>query len=334
MSEKILLAHGSGGRMSRDLIESEILSRFGDGPLKGLPDAAYIRAESSDLVFSTDSFVVQPLVFPGGNIGDLAVHGTVNDLAVSGAVPSWLSLGLILEEGLEIETLRLVLDTIKKAADYCAVQVVTGDTKVVHHGQCDGLYINTSGIGEKIQSLNLSPSRIEEGDVIIVNGSLGDHGMAVMMARESLELVHGPLSDTAPVHKLVQSIADLGPAIRVMRDPTRGGASAVLNELVNGGALDVVLDESKLPFSQASRAVAEILGTDLLQVASEGRLVAVCSHSAAEAVLRRWQSQEEGRGSRIIGHVTKGRGRVILETLAGGRRIVDVPEGEILPRIC
>ena len=334
MTDRILLAHGSGGRMSRDLIQKEIVSRFGDGPLRGLPDAASIHSDSTDLIFSTDSFVVQPLIFSGGNIGDLAVHGTVNDIAVSGGKPKWISLGLIIEEGFDLDTLRLILDSVKRAADYCSVQIVTGDTKVVRRGQCDGLYINTAGIGERIHSLTLSPGTICAGDVILVSGTLGDHGMAVMTERECLVVANGPVSDSAPVHHLVDAISELGGGMRIMRDPTRGGISAVLNELASGTSFDFVLDENLLPFSENSRAVAEMLGTDLLQVASEGRLVAVCSEHIAEVLLHRWHSLEEGKGARRIGRVAEGRGRVILETLAGGRRLVDLPEGELLPRIC
>jgi len=334
MLDKITLSHGSGGRLSRDFVEKEILSRFGDGPLQSLPDAAVLPLPKSSIVFSTDSFVVQPLVFPGGNIGDLAVYGTINDIAVSGGRPLWLSLGLILEEGLELSLLRDILDTVKTAADRCGVTVVTGDTKVVRQGQCDGMYINTAGVGELIKGFSLSQSNIKAGDKIIVSGTLGDHGMAVMTAREGLDVKNGPKSDTGPVHILVQLISEFGSEIRIMRDPTRGGAASVLNELIGGTRLDILLDEETLPFSPASRAVSETLGIDLLNVASEGRLIAVCSDAVAQKVLSLWRSREEGAGSVIVGEVKEGNGRVILETLAGGKRLVDVPEGEILPRIC
>jgi hydrogenase expression/formation protein HypE len=335
MSEqRILLGHGGGGRLSRDLIDAEILSRFGDGPLRGLPDGARLPPLDGELVFSTDSFVVQPLEFPGGNIGELAVHGTVNDLAVSGGRPRWLSLALILEEGLELATLRRVLDALAAAAADCDVTVATGDTKVVARGQCDGLYINTAGIGEAIPALRLGPARARPGDRVLVSGPLGDHGAAVMAAREGIAMTGGPLSDTGPVHRLVADLAPHGEATRFLRDPTRGGLAAVLNELVEGLDRGVELTETALPFSPGARAVADALGLDLLHVASEGRVVAVVSPEIAPAVLEAWRARPEGAGAADVGAVTEEAGRVILRTAIGGRRLVDVPQGELLPRIC
>ena len=330
----ILLAHGSGGRLSRELVETEILTRFGESSLAALPDAASIPRPPRPLLFSTDSFVVRPLFFPGGNIGDLAVYGTVNDLAVSGATPRWLSLALILEEGLEMNVLRQVLDAVKNAAVRCDVTVVTGDTKVVHRGQCDGMYITTSGIGELLPGFELDQRRIMPGDLVLTSGTLGDHGMAVMAVREGIDFRDGPVSDTAPVHRLVQGLRELAPAIKFMRDPTRGGAAAVLNEMLGAGRVDIVLGETELPFAASTKALAEILGFDLLHSASEGRLLAVCAADAAPAVLDYWKSLPEGKGAAAIGRVTTGHGRVMLETLIGGRRLVSLPEGELLPRIC
>lgn len=334
MSDKILLAHGGGGRLGRELIEGEIVPRFGEGALQGLPDAARVSLPEGQVVFSTDSFVVKPLLFPGGNIGDLAVHGTVNDISVAGGRPIYLSLGMILEEGLELSTLRIVLDSIKSAAHACGVSIVTGDTKVVGHGQCDGMYLNTAGVGTAIPLFRLSPARIAPGDAIIVSGTLGDHGMAVMAARENLNLGHGPVSDSAPVHDLIQSIAGVGASIRFMRDPTRGGISAVLHEAIEGLPLDFVLSEEAIPFSQAAAVTAAMLGFDLLHSASEGRVLAFCAPDAVDVLLAQWRSLGTGKDSCVIGHVSSGSGRVILETLAGGRRLVDLPEGELLPRIC
>jgi len=333
MEDKIQLAHGGGGQLSHELIEKEIVSRFSRGPLEGLPDAATLNC-SSKIVFSTDSFVVQPLCFPGGTIGDLAVHGTINDIAVAGGRPEYISLSLILEEGLELSLLRQILDSIKRAADECGVLVVTGDTKVVKKGQCDLMYINTAGIGEAIEEFQLSQSRIEVGDAVLVNGTLGDHGMAVMAAREELHLENGPVSDTGPVHRLVSAIKDFGPKIKFMRDPTRGGLASVLHEILSNVPLDIILKEDCLPFSQQALAVSSMLGIDLLHVASEGRLLVICDPSCAEDLILKWHSMGEGSGAVQIGHVEKGSSRLILETLAGGKRLVDMPQGELLPRIC
>ena len=222
----IQLAHGGGGRLMRELVEREILPRFGDGPLRGLPDGATLPSPGERLVFTTDSFVVQPLEFPGGNIGDLAVHGTVNDLAVCGGEPKWLSLALIIEEGLPFAVLGRILDSVRAAADACGVTVATGDTKVVPCGQGDGLYINTAGIGQALPEFALSPAKICEGDCVLVSGNLADHGMAVMAARGGNGFVSCPQSDTGPVHRLVMAARVCGGAVRYMRDPTRGGAAA------------------------------------------------------------------------------------------------------------
>lgn len=333
-NQTIQLAHGGGGRLQRDLIRAEIESRFGDGPLRGLPDAATVPVAGRQVLFTTDSFVVHPLVFPGGSIGDLAVFGTVNDLAVSGAVPRWLSVGLILEEGLDLGVLRGVLDAIRHSAGVAGVCVVTGDTKVVRRGQCDGLYVNTAGIGEPIAGFALGPEQIRPGDRVLVSGPIGDHGMAVLACREGIDIRPGPVSDTGPVHRLVQSMADHAGAVRFMRDPTRGGVAAVLNEMVEDHAFGMVLDETAIPRDAATAGAAEILGLDLLQVACEGRLLAVCAPDAAEAILAGWRCFPEGHRAAGIGTVTGDAGLVLLETLAGGRRLVDVPRGELLPRIC
>lgn len=332
--DHILIAHGGGGRMSRDLIEQEIVSRLyrdhGD-----LPDAASLHMQVQDLVFTTDSFVVSPAFFPGGNIGELAVYGTVNDIAVSGALPKYLSMALILEEGFSMADLRTILDSARKAADRCAVRFVTGDTKVVASGQCDGIYINTAGIGEKIPGFKLSPSRVVKGDSVIVSGTIGEHGLAVMCARNGIVIEHGPLSDSAPVHRLVNAAADLAGDIRFMRDPTRGGLSAVLNEIIEHSSSGILLKEADLPLSPEAHSAAEMLGLDPLHVASEGRIVAICSAGASPALLERWQKIDEGKGAAQIGTVTDSRpGSVVIETATGGLRLVDLPKGELLPRIC
>ncbi len=334
-TERILLGHGGGGKLSRNLIDNEIVTRFAtDGPLVGLPDGASLQIGSENLVFSTDSFVVSPLEFPGGDIGRLAVHGTVNDVSVSGAKPLWLSLALIIEEGLEISVLRRILDSIKEASDEIGVKIVTGDTKVVARGQCDRLFINTAGIGKKIPNLNTGVNRIKHGDVVLTSGTLGDHGMAIMAAREKLTLNNKLLSDTGSVHRLVAAAAKWAEGVKFMRDPTRGGIASVLGEIVENESFGIVLKEEKIPYNPDARAVAEVLGIDLMHVACEGRMLLVCSSDIAENVLSAWKALPEGAGAEIIGKVTNDKGRVILETLIGGRRMVDIPQGELLPRIC
>jgi len=338
--ETIQLAHGGGGRLTRALIDREIVPRFGGGPLEGLPDSARLRAPVGALLFTTDSFVVHPLEFPGGNIGALAVHGSVNDIAVAGGKPLWLSVGLIVEEGLPLAVLRRILDSLRAAADAAGVRVVTGDTKVVARGECDGLYINTAAIGEPVPGFNLSAGFIEDGDAVLVSGPVGDHGMAVLAAREGIAVENGPLSDTAPVHRLVAAIGAAAPHVRFMRDPTRGGLAAVLNELVDGRPVGIVLDENAVPLSSGGRAVAELLGLDPLQIACEGRVICVCAAAAADDILACWRTLPEGAHAGIIGRAAQtagsvsAAGRVMLNTAAGGRRLVDVPRGELLPRIC
>lgn len=334
MNERIVLGHGGGGRLSRAFVEHEIVKRFGAAVLQGLPDAARLNLSAGELLFSTDSFVVQPIFFPGGNIGDLAVYGTINDLAVSGGRPLYLSLGLIIEEGLEMAELGLVLDSVKAAAERCQVQIVTGDTKVVGRGQADKLFINSAGIAQPLPGFSLSSKNVQTGDLVLVSGSVGDHGMAVMAARNGFQFGADLKSDSAPVHQLVLSLADLAGKVRIMRDPTRGGVAAVLNEMVVGSNWGVVLEELQLPYTAAARAAAEILGIDLLNVACEGRLLAICAEEIASEVLSRWQQFPEGRGAAVIGKVSSDIKEVVINTVAGGERFVDWPAGELLPRIC
>lgn len=334
VESRILLAHGGGGRLTRDLIATEIVPRFGDGPLRGLPDAACLPVEAGEMVFTTDGFVVQPLCFPGGNIGDLAVHGSVNDVAVSGGCPLWLSLALIIEEGLPLHTLRTVLNSVKSAAEACGVTVATGDTKVVERGQCDGLFITTTALGRRLPGFRIAAANARAGDRVLVSGGLAEHGMAVMCARKNIGIEQGPLSDSAPVHRLVAALAPLAQSVAWMRDPTRGGLASVLNELVDAASVGVSLREADLPLSAGVRAVADMLGLDPLHVASEGRVVLVCRPEAADEALQRWRALPEGAGACEIGRVVAGPTRVTMETTVGGRRLVDMPRGELLPRIC
>ena len=339
-NQTIQLAHGGGGLLSRELIQSEIVPRFGKGPLEGLPDAATLPAITGNIVLTTDSYVVSPLEFPGGNIGCLAVHGSVNDVAVAGGLPRWLTLGLILEEGLPMELLRRILDAVQSAADDCGVSVVTGDTKVVARGECDGLYINTAAVGEAIPEFTLDVGNISAGDLVLVSGQLGDHGLAVLAARDGIGIENGPLSDTAPVHRLVLAAREHGAGVRFMRDPTRGGLAAVLNEMVSDRSVGICIDAASIPVSEGAHAVSEMLGLDPLHVACEGRLVMVCAAESAAGILEQWQAIPEGKNATCIGTVvssvgsTNAAGMVIMKTVAGGHRLVDVPRGELLPRIC
>ena len=332
-----MLAHGGGGRLTAELIRAEILPRFGEGPLAGLPDAATLPEPvgTGRWLLTTDGYVVQPREFPGGNIGSLAVYGTVNDLAVCGGRARWLALALIIEEGLDRRELARVLDSVRTAADRVGVVVATGDTKVVPRGQCDGLYVVTTGLGTAWPEFDLRPDRIEPGDQIVVSGTIGDHGIAVLAARErlaqSLELV----SDSAPVLELVEAIRPWAAGVKWMRDPTRGGVAATLNELVSGRPWGVLLHEHHLPCSPAARALAELLGLDLLHVACEGRIVAVCSPSVCDRVVTTWRQFLSGAHAAVVGTVTtEFAGMVAMDTAVGGRRLVDMPLGELLPRIC
>jgi len=330
------LAHGGGGRLTAALIADEIVPRFGDGPLRGLPDAADLPPIGGAIAFTTDAFVVQPPFFPGGDIGSLAVNGTVNDLAVCGARARWLSLALILEEGLTFDVLRRVLDSVTVAAKAAGVTVATGDTKVVPRGQCDGLYLATSGLGERLPGYALSPERIRPGDRVLVSGPVGDHGMAVMAARMQFASAGGPRSDCASVLPLVEAAAPMAGGIRWMRDPTRGGVAAALNECARGRPWGIMLHEAAIPLHSASAALADALGLDPLHSPCEGRIVAVCDPSVAGEVLRSWRSTEVGREAAEIGSIVCGAwdGAVAMETRMGGRRLVDMPLGELLPRIC
>ena len=331
MSERILLSHGGGGRATRELIDREMKSRFSLGTL---PDAATLAIAGGKVAFTTDSFVVSPAEFPGGDIGKLAVCGTVNDLAVSGAKPMYLACSLILEEGLEVALLRRVLDSLAGTARSCGVSVVTGDTKVVPRGQCDRIYITTTGIGEPMPGFDLGSRQIQAGDEIVVSGPLGEHGLAILAAREGAPVGEPLLSDCAPVNRLVESLKDIAPDIRFMRDPTRGGLAMVCHEVIEGTSCGVELRESLIPSNPKSAAFAEMTGIDVLHLASEGRVVLVCRGGIGDVVVSRWREIPEGTHAAKIGVVTAQTGRVAMRTLSGGTRLIDIPEGELLPRIC
>jgi hydrogenase expression/formation protein HypE len=332
--EHILLAHGEGARLSRQLLRNELLTILGNPILNRLEDGAGLPQIDGPLVMTTDSSVVSPLFFPGGDIGTLAVHSAVNDLAVCGAVPLYLSLALILEEGLPLGILRRILGSIQSAARACQVTVVTGDTKVVPRGAVDKVFINTTGLGKLRPGVQLGTGRIKPGDRILISGTLGDHGLAILAARGGLDF-EGLASDTAPLHEMVGALLMFGAEVRFTRDPTRGGVAGVLHEVVEQIGRDVILNETALPLSPAGRGACELLGLDPLHVANEGKLLAVVAADSAHKVLEVLQAQPLGKNAAIIGQITAAPGRhVLLKSRLGGTRMVEEPSGAPLPRIC
>jgi len=339
-ADRITLAHGSGGKAMRDLIDDIFVSGFDSEELNTLEDQArFDLTEMSSigdrLAMTTDSYVVDPLFFPGGDIGKLAVTGTINDLAVGGAVPLYLSCGMIIEEGLPVDTLRRVVGSMKTTADEAGVRIVTGDTKVVHKGAADKLFINTAGIGVIPQGIEIGAHRAKPGDVIICNGYIGDHGASIVDARGELAIENTIETDCAPLGALIQDMLVTCPEIHCMRDATRGGIATVLNEFAQASQCAISIDESKLPIRDEVRGMCEILGLDPLYLANEGKVIAVLPRDKAEEVLEIMRSHPTGKDSCIIGEVmTQPAERVILATRFGGDRIVDMLVGEQLPRIC
>lgn len=332
MKDIITLDYGSGGSRTSKLIEEMLLPAFQNDQLAQLGDGALLDL-SGPLVFSTDSFVVDPIFFPGGNIGKLAVCGTVNDLAMCGGTPKYLSLAFILEEGLPIDDLRTIVSSIAETAAACGVTVVTGDTKVVERGHGHGIYINTSGIGQ-LAWPGLSPANLQPGDKIILSGTMGDHGTAVMLARSGLLDSPDLKSDCMPLHNLASAALNAG-GVRVLRDPTRGGVATTLNEFVEGTELTIELEETALPVSDTVRSACDMLGLDPLYCANEGKLLAVVSAEQADAVLHALHGQPGGEHAAIIGTVTNRHpGRVVLNTFLGGGRVLSKLTGAQLPRIC
>ena len=333
--EKIQLAHGGGGLLSYDLIENCFLPVLGNPILNKLNDQGVFEINSLKLAFTTDSYVVNPIFFPGGDIGDLAVYGTVNDLSMGGANPLYLSLGLIIEEGFLMEDLKRILGSIKRAAELAEVQIITGDTKVVNKGGVDKIFINTSGIGVIEGDLSISAENLKTGDKVIVSGFIGDHGIAIMAEREGLVFNKPVRSDTAPLNKLVANILRTGAKIHAMRDPTRGGLASTLNEFARMSNRGIVIEEGQLPIREEVTEACEILGLDPLHVANEGKLVALVERSGADAVLQAMRKHPLGTMASIIGEVTDAhKEKVILKTKIGTTRVVDMLSGEQLPRIC
>lgn len=335
--KKIMLAHGGGGRLMGELIAKTIVPNFGSGKSVQLTDSAVVDVPAGKLCFTTDSFVVKPLFFNGGDIGKLAVCGTVNDLAVAGAKPLALSLSLILEEGLEIEVLEKILESIGQTAKNADVNIITGDTKVVEKGSADGIFINTAGVGVRMANADPSFTRIQPGDAILINGSLGDHGMTIMSQREELKFQTPLKSDCACLHELTEMLYEsLGNQVKFMRDPTRGGVAATLNEIAQSANVNVELKETELPIDKTVQTAADMLGFDLLNIANEGKVLAVVDGSVAQQALELWKNHPLGQKAAIIGNVTETQGSALVEmvTKIGGRRIVQTPYGRELPRIC
>jgi hydrogenase expression/formation protein HypE len=337
MNKTILLGHGSGGQMTGDLIRDLFLRYFNNSTLKKLSDSAVLEIEGTSLAFTTDSFVVDPLFFPGGDIGKLAVCGTVNDLGVSGASPLYLSAGFIIEEGFSMTELDMITASMAHEAELAGVQIVTGDTKVVKRGQCDKLFINTAGIGliEKKHSLIAGGSLIQPGDQVLVNGFLGDHEMAILAARENLSFEVGILSDVAPLNKMIASLLDAGIEIRFMRDITRGGVATILAEIASDGKFGIETVEEWIPVREQVKGLCEIYGFNPLYLANEGKVLLITSKESAAAAVEIMKQFDIGTDAGIIGSIThENRGKVSMKSVTGGTRLIVKLAGEQLPRIC
>ncbi len=330
----ILLAHGSGGKLSHELVENRFLPFLSNPVLAKLDDSAVFEV-GGRIAFTTDSYVVNPLFFPGGDIGKLAVCGTVNDLSMSGAVPLYMSLALIIEEGLPMKELEQVLQSIKATADETGTQIITGDTKVVSHGQADKLFINTAGIGIVPDDINVSGAGARIGDKIILSGTIGDHGIAIMSLREGLKFSVPVESDCQPLNKLVQQMLEVSSTIRCLRDPTRGGLATTLNEIATQSQKGIFINEAAVPVKEAVRAACELLGLDPLYIANEGKLVAVVESSEADKILASMKRNLCGKDAAIIGEITaEHAGKTIMKTRLGSSRMLDMLSGDLLPRIC
>ncbi len=336
----ITLAHGSGGKAMRELVEELFVAAFDNPLLAAMDDQAVVpldelQAQGNRLAFTTDSYVVSPLVFPGGSIGELAVNGTINDLAMSGATPRFLSCGMILEEGLPIGELADIVHRMREAAIRSGVTIVTGDTKVVERGAADKLFINTAGIGIIKPGVAIGSDRARPGDAVILNGAIGDHGIAILLARNELALESSVESDTQPLHSLVAAMLDACPEIHCLRDATRGGVATVLNEFAASSKVGIRVTESSLPLHESVRGACEILGLDPLYLANEGKLVAIVPREQAQTVVEAMRRHPAGLESAIIGEVVEASpGGVVMATAFGGTRVVDTLVGDQLPRIC
>jgi hydrogenase expression/formation protein HypE len=334
MDDSILLAHGSGGKLSHELVEEKFLPFLSNPALNRLDDSAIFEA-SGRLAFTTDGYVVNPIFFPGGDIGKLAVCGTVNDLAMNGAKPLYLSLSAIIEEGFLLSELEKIVQSIKKAVEEAEVSIIAGDTKVVNRGQADKLFITTSGVGIISPGVDISGSNARAGDKILLSGTIGDHGIAVMSQREGLRFSMTLKSDCAPLNKLVSQMMEVSSRIHCLRDPTRGGLATTLNELARQSKAGIVVDEARIPVKDEVKAACELLGLDPIYVANEGKLVAIADPADADKILTQMKKNSYGRNAAIIGEVTaEHTGKVVMKTKLGPSRIVDMLSGELLPRIC
>jgi hydrogenase expression/formation protein HypE len=335
MEEKILLAHGSGGKLSHDLIREVFLPAFDNPILRPLEDGAQITMSGMRLALTTDSYVVKPLFYKGGDIGRLAVFGTVNDLSMCGASPLFLSASFVIEEGFSINILKRIVQSMREASEEAGVMIVTGDTKVVDRGSADQIFINTTGVGLIEEGVHFSSSNVRPGDRVILSGFIGDHGISVMTEREELGFHEKVASDCAPLNRLVGRMLQSSSSIRCLRDPTRGGLATTLNEIAQQSNVGVHIEEASIPIQESVRGVCEMLGFDPLYVANEGKLVAFIEAEAADRILRVMREDKMGIHSAIIGQVnSEPKGKVILKTRIGGSRILDMPTGDLLPRIC
>lgn len=335
IQDRLLLAHGEGARLSRRLVRERLIPKLGNSMLASLGDGALLPPLDGPIVVTTDSFVIQPLFFPGGDIGRLAVFGTVNDLAVMGAKPRFLSLAFILEEGLPFSVFDAVLDGIAEATNRCGVLIVTGDTKVVPKGACDGVFLNTTGIGVGRPECHWSMTRIHPEDRVLVSGTIADHGMAILTSREAVDAGSSLESDCAPMHELTELLTEFGDAVRFVRDPTRGGVSAVLREIAEATSLGALVEESQLPIRSAVRGACELFGLDPLYVANEGKILVVVDPSVGGAVLQRMRQHPLAHAAADIGALTRDYpGEVVVRGILGEFRVLDEPSGAPLPRIC
>ncbi len=334
MNDAIQLGHGAGGRLSRKLA-LRFAEAFDNSLLAPLADAAVVELAGSRIAFSTDSHVISPIFFPGGDIGRLAVFGTVNDLSVMGAKPLYLSSALVLEEGFSLESLQRITNSLAGAASEAGVKIITGDTKVVERGKADGIFINTTGIGLISPDACLSEQPMQPGDAVIITGTVGDHAAAILTAREGLRFESLLVSDCAPLNDMLLGLLRISKNVKWMRDPTRGGVAAALNELAEGAAFGVELEESAVPVQPAVQSVCELLGFDPLHLANEGKAILIVGAEDAEAVMTFLRSHPLGENAAIVGRLTeRTAGRVVLRTVIGGKRVLDMPAGELLPRIC
>ena len=334
-ADTILLAHGSGGTMMRELIDDVFVREFEEDALSRLDDAASLPFPGTRIAMSTDTYVVHPVFFPGGDIGKLAICGTVNDVATSGATPLYISVGFVLEEGFPIADLRRILESMRDSAREAGVHIVTGDTKVVEKGHGDGIFINTAGVGVLAEGVDLSGSYVEPGDKVLLSGTLGDHGIAIVSTREGLEFETSIETDAAPLNKLIANVLAAAPDARCFRDPTRGGLASTLNEIAEASGVSITVRETAIPVKEQVRGASEMLGYDVFQVANEGKMVAIVPAEQADAALAAMKASPYGEDAAIIGEAAEtAPGKVYVDTSFGAKRIMDMLVGEQLPRIC